>query len=119
MTAVVEQPTHSSQHEVWSRNERMRHVPSADWIVWKLDIELRHRIELMQASFGALPFDHARHGEIEQELRSLCRSIDRLGEAAKHTRNNGHPPADLMLRVGWTINHAVTSLNTLDPTLFG
>jgi len=118
MTTTIEPTTKSSLHEVWSKNERMRHVPGIDWIIWKIDVELRHRIETLFAPFGTLAFDHPRHAEIENEVKALCRAIDRLSDIARHTRN-GHAPNELGHRIGWAINHAVTSLTSLDPASFG
>jgi hypothetical protein len=97
----------------------MRHIPALAWIVRKVDVELRRRIELLYEPYRALSFDDPRHGPIEHELRLLCRAIERLGEAAKHLRHNGQAPSDLGNRIGWTINHTIQSLNAVDPNLFG
>ena len=59
-----------------------------------------------------------REPSLENELRALCRAIDRLADAARHTRNN-HPPHDLGDRIVWGLNQAVSSLNSLDPHLIG
>jgi hypothetical protein len=104
--------------ETWARNEPMRHVPSAEWMAWKVDQDLRRRIELLFGPYAKLTSDDARRGPLEAEFRALCRTIDRLSEAARHARNI-HPPSDLGERIVWGINQAVSSLNSLDPHLLG
>jgi hypothetical protein len=115
----TEKATPPSRLETWAQNESMRHVPSLEWILWKLDVDLRHRLELMTGPCRTLPFDHPHRAETDTELLSLCRAIERLAEAAKHLRNSGHPPQDLGSRVTWSLNHALASLNSLDGSLFG
>ncbi len=104
--------------ETWAKNEPMRHVPSAEWMAWKVDQDLRRRIELLFGPYAKLSPDDARRGPLEQALRGLCRAIDRLSDAARHARNN-HPPHDLGDRIVWGLNQAVASLNSLDPHLIG
>jgi hypothetical protein len=114
----VAQPATRSLLETWGKNEAMRHVPAIEWITAKLDQYVRSRVEKIVAVYTSLPSDDPRHATMETELRSLCRSIDRLGDAARHTRHQ-NAPNDLPSRLTWAINHAVSSLGALDPTLFG
>jgi len=118
LTEATEKPATKPLLEVWGRNEVMRHVPSLEWLVWKVDHDLRRRIEKLYAAVAALPHDDPRRGPIDEHARALCRSIDRLADTARHTRIN-QPPNDLGDRLSWSINHAVSCLNALDPTLFG
>jgi hypothetical protein len=104
--------------ETWGRNEPMRHVPSAEWMSWKVDQDLRRRIELLFGPCSDLPPDDPRRAPLENEFRALCRAIDRLSEVARHSRNN-HPPHDLGDRIAWCLSQAVSSLNSLDPHLIG
>jgi hypothetical protein len=104
--------------EQWAGNETMRHVPSIDWMIRKLDGDLRSRIEKLCAPFTDLPIDHPRHAEIENALRALCRSLDRLAEAAKHARN-GHGPNDVAGHVSWSLSHTLGALRSVDPATFG
>lgn len=117
-TDAEEAATERSLLETWGRNEPMRHVPSADWMAWKVDHDLRRRIELLFSPFTHLSADDPRRTPLENELRALCRAIDRLSEAARHSRNN-HPPHDLGDRLHWSLNQAVSSINSLDPHLIG
>jgi len=122
MTAIDTETGKTAAHpllETWATNEPMRHVPPLAWIVKKVDVELRRRIELLYESYRALPSEDARHTPMEQELRLLCRAIERLGETAKHLRHNGQAPNDLANRIGWLLNHTVQCLNAVDPLLFG
>ena len=107
-----------SSLETWGRNEPMRHVPSAEWMSWKVDQDLRRRIELLFGPYANLSSDDPRRGPLENELRALCRAIDRLSEVARHSRNN-HPPNELGERIAWCLNQAVSCLNSLDPHLIG
>lgn len=107
-----------SSLETWGKNEPMRHVPSAEWMSWKVDQDLRRRIELLFGPYANLSSDDPRRGPLENELRALCRAIDRLCEVARHSRNN-HPPQDLGERIAWSLNQAVSCLNSLDPHLIG
>jgi len=104
--------------ETWAKNEPMRHVPSAEWMSWKVDQDLRRRIDILFSPYATLAADDPRHSPLENEFRALCRAIDRLSDAARHLRNT-HPPHDLGDRVAWSLNQAVSSLNSLDPHLIG
>lgn len=96
-----------SHLETWADNERMRHVPTLPWIVEKLDVDLRHRIEAVAPSLD------------ETSVRALCRALDRLADLGRHTRTNGHAPNDLTARVTWALEHAVANLRSIDANLFG
>lgn len=104
--------------ETWSRNERMRHIPSIDWIAQKLDNDVRRAFEIIVSPIVELPQDDVRRLSSEEELRAFCRAVDRLAEVARHTRN-GHPPTELAERVRFAINHAVANLRSVDPNTFG
>lgn len=118
LTEATEKAATKPLLEVWGRNEIMRHVPTAAWLVWKLDHDLRPRIEKLYAPFAALPHDDPRRAAVEEILRALCRAIDRLADTARHSRIN-QPPQDPGERLTWSIGHAVSCLNSLDPSLFG
>ena len=114
-TEPVEKPAARSLLETWGKNERMRHVPSIEWITNKLDHDLRRRIDILASSAAALGPNEA----LESELNTVCRAIDRLAEAAKHTRGASAQGAGMRARLDAAITHAVSSLNSLDPNLFG
>lgn len=116
-TEAKEPAAASASLETWAKNEPMRHVPRLDWIVQKLDVDLRRRIGLLTAPFLSLPQDDLRHLAIENELRGLCRSLDRLTDMVRHGRP-GQAPHDLVPRVIWGLDHAIASLRTLDGEIF-
>jgi hypothetical protein len=101
--------------ETWGKNERMRHIPPLAWIIEKLDIDLRRRIDKLMASIGSASFGES----ADIELRAVCRAIDRLADAAKYSRATGQAPAEIGARITWALNHAVSALGSLDANLFG
>jgi hypothetical protein len=117
-TEAVEKPGLPPLLETWEKNERMRHVPSVEWMTRKLDSDLRPRIEKLYAPFPSLPADDPRHAPIEGEIRALCRAIDRLADSVRHIRQS-QPPQDLLHRIFWSIGQAVSALLTLDANVFG
>lgn len=117
-TEVPEKPATHSLQETWGKNERMRHIPSAEWMTWKLDVDVRRRVDKLLAPFTALPADDPRHAPAEAELRGLCRSVERFTDMIRHSRN-GHPPQELGNKISWAIGQAIGALHSLDGTLFG
>ena len=98
--------------ETWGKNERMRHVPPVEWMIEKLDRDLRRRVAILCSS--AAPNE-----QVDAELKSLCRAIDRLADAAKYSRASNHIPSEIGPRIDFAITHAVSSLGSLDASLFG
>jgi len=118
LTEATENATTKPLLETWSGNERMRHLPAIDSLTRKLDSDVRGRMNELHASFAALQNDHPRRAAIEEQLRCLCRAFDRLADAARHGRGN-HVPAAIGERLQWSLQHAITELNSVDPNLFG
>lgn len=110
---------HSTLLEEWSGNERLRHIPSREWLVRKLDVDLRRRIEGLHAAFAAAPHEHPVREPLEVEFRALCRALERVCEIPRRFRGGLHPPADPGSRLSWTISQAVNSLSSLGPETFG
>ena len=109
-TPSVATPAHFEQH---ASNELMRHIPSLAWLCEKLDGDMRRRIDRISASVEG----HVTP-EIEEELRALSRALDRLADAAKHIRNNGHGPNEPLPKLRWSLNHALTCLRLADAATF-
>jgi hypothetical protein len=118
ITETTENPATKPLLEVWGRNEVMRHVPSLEWLTSKLDGDVRRRVEKLYVSIASMNHDDPRRPAVDDSARALCRALDRLAETARHTRT-GHPPQDLGDRMAWSVNHAVSCLNSLDAALFG
>ena len=103
-----------SKLEEHSANEAMRHIPTLAWISDKLDVDLRKRIEKLCAAV-----ESKMNGDADNEIRALCRALDRLADAAKHIRVNGHGPTDALQKVRWSLNHALSCLRLVDAATFG
>jgi|SRR5437588_2683138 len=117
-TEAPEKPATRSLLETWGKNERMRHIPSVEWMSWKLDVDVRRRVDKLLAPFVALPQDDPRHGPAEAELRTLSRAIDRFADMVRHNRG-GQAPQELGNRISWAIGQAIGALHSLDNNLFG
>ena len=105
-TEAPEKPATRSLQETWGKNERMRHIPSAEWMGWKLDVDIRRRVDKLLAPFASLPQDDPRCGPLEAEFRGFCRALERFTDAVRHGRG-GHAPQELPNRISWSIGQAV------------
>jgi hypothetical protein len=121
MSVIDAPPEHKSLLETWSTNERMRHVPPVAWIEQKLDGDLRRRIGLLLGPGAGLSSDDPRRAAVDATLRSLCRALERTAEVARQGRSpaNGHAPAELVARVHWALDQAVSCVKGLDADLVG
>ena len=113
-----EKPAALPPLEAWATNERMRHIPSLEWMIRKIDVDVRKRLEILLSPVGSLENGDPRRPPIEEEGRHIVRALDRLAEIAKHSRPS-HQPADLTQRVQSSLNHAVANLRVVDAHLFG
>src|SRR5207244_2423132 len=95
-------PTPAFPLEMHAQNERMRHIPTAEWMVRKLEGDVRQRTDLLLDVLRPLPNDDPRHADLEGPLRALGRCIDRLADAARHGRNN-HAPNELGAHLRWSL----------------
>lgn len=116
----VTKPASPSPLETWASNERMRHVPHVDWLAWKVDVDLRGRIDKLLWAFESAPADAPARALMDGDLRSLIRALDRLADVARHAARgvNGHYN-DPRHRVTAALNNAVSSLRSLDASLVG
>src|SRR5918911_353949 len=105
-TEAAEKPATRSLLETWGKNERMRHIPSAEWMSWKLDVDVRRRVDKLLAPFAALPSDDPRHAPADAELRALCRAIERFTDMLRHGRG-GQAPVELGNKISWAIGQAI------------
>jgi hypothetical protein len=121
MSVIEAPPEKKSLQESWAANERMRHVPPVAWILQKVDVDLRRRIDLLLAPISSLPADDAHRPALEPVLRSLCRGFDRLAEVARQGRGggNGHAPQELIARIHWALEQAVACVRGIDAELLG
>jgi hypothetical protein len=119
VTPGTEEGTRLPPLEEWSQNELMRQIPSLDWMIQKLDGDLRRRISILWLPYSDLAASDPRHLRLEAEFRSLCRSLDRLADIPRRTRGAAHPPSELGARIHWAVDHAVGSLVAADRDTFG
>src|SRR6185369_17822565 len=98
MSVIEAPPEKKPLMESWAANERMRHIPPAGWMLQKLDVDLRRRIDLLLVPITALSQDDPRRAASEPLLRSLCHALDRVAEVARQGRggSNGHGPQELI-----------------------
>jgi hypothetical protein len=124
---ATEDPTHpeidrdpnAAPLETQERNERMRHVPTADWMVTKLQNDLRKRLEILWTPYADLSAGDPRHEPIEAQFRLVCRALERVAEVARRHKTHPHPPNDLGSRLPWTIQQAATALQNAADEGFG
>jgi hypothetical protein len=118
--ATVEKSSTLAPLESWAANERMRHVPTAEWMARKVDNDLRRRIEKLKASFSNLSSGDPRYPGVDNAFRGLCKALERLCEAAK-ARHNGtnHHNSDVHSRLETLLANSVAALRALEPTAFG
>ena len=98
------------------QNPRMRHIPSAEWLVTKLESDIRSRAETLWAVTSDLPAGDPHRVTAEVQVRLLCRSLDRVADVARHHRGHPHPPADLASHLTWSVGQAIAALQTNDET---
>ena len=104
--------------EAWSGNDRMRHIPSLDWMIRKIDVDARRRISLAHGAVESANSDHPSRGRLEESLRSVCRAIDLVAETARHSRHP-HQGGDLGHRIEAALANVGASLRSLDADLIG
>ena len=103
--------------ETWAANERMRHVPTPEWMARKIESDLRKRVEKLLSVFVNVAASDPRHTPLEVEFRALCKALERLADAAKPTaRQNAH---DLPSRIDVVLTVSVANIRSLEPTPLG
>jgi len=105
--------------ETSAGNERMRHVPPLDWMIRKLNTDLRTRINKLTASFSTLASADPHYATIEAALRALCTAIERVTACAGGRRTTEPGGVTLPARIEAAIAHAVAALHGLEATPFG
>lgn len=97
----------------------MRHIPPVEWIIGKLDGDVRRRLTLVLSSLESTAADEPQHAAGDQEVRAICRALDRVADLARHERTNGQSSQLTRERVLQTLDHAIANLRTVDANLFG
>lgn len=106
--------------ETVGQTEEMRHIPSLQLLIDKLDREVRGRIETLYASCfeSATALDSATVNQLETRFRQICRWLERLGEQARGRRPHLNHDLNLRSRVRSTLGFAIESLSALEATQF-
>ncbi len=126
MLATDQQPSSTADRtaptillETHAQNERMRHIPTLEWMARKLDGDIRRRVEKLWLPYSDLAASDPRHPALEAEFRALCRCLDRVADIARRHHGRQHPPNELGSRIQWSIANAVQNLNGADAETFG
>jgi hypothetical protein len=104
--------------ETAAANPRMRHIPALEWIIRKIDVDVRARIGKLTPAFTSLGADNPHKAAIDAQMRQVSRTLDRLAETARHGRGNG-APSEPVAHLQWSLEHALAALKSLDANLFG
>ncbi len=118
-TSDTPTPSTKSLLESWSTNERMRHIPPLAWMVEKVDVDLRRRIDLLCEPVEVLFADDQQRIGVDRELRAVCTALEHLADVARHGRSAGQPPNELTRQVVWSLNLAAGCIRGLDANLIG
>lgn len=105
--------------EEWAGNDRMRHIPSLEWMIRKVDVELRRRIDLVRGSLESAQPDGPGRGRLEESLKSVCHALDLLAESARPSRQHHQQGGDLTHKIEAALTNAVAGLRSLDADLIG
>lgn len=97
----------------------MRHVMPAEWIVRKLDDDLRHRLDVVLAPLSDLGPADPRRGTADAAVFALARSLERFCEVAKPHSSSHHPPHEAVARLRAALNSAVSAARNIDPSTYG
>jgi hypothetical protein len=99
--------------------DQMRHIPSLETVIRKVDEEFRRQIDLYyQSAFGSAHDDRELEHEIESRLRTFTRSLIRLAAAAGRSitpQERDH----LRVALETALNESVGALRSIDVNLYG
>ena len=101
-------------------NEEMRHVPSLDWIVTKLDYDYRDRVnKLWSATFDRDDLDPKVVKQVEERMEAVCKWLRRLIVLARGSRAPQYGEnSDLRTSLIHAGYEAVSALSSLDRDTF-
>ncbi len=120
--AVVSTPESRPQPlplETVETNAKMRHIPSLDWMIEKLERTLHERLELVIGAIQGHDSDPALRMEIQSCLRSTGRAFEKLCETVRPGRSHHADSHDPIAYVRTTHVAAVAALRGLDASIFG
>ncbi len=100
-------------------NPKMRHIPSLDWMIQKLERTLHERLEMMFGVIQSHETAETQRAEIQACLRSTGRAFEKVCETIRPARPHHADSHDPIGYVRSTHVAAVAALRSLDVTTFG
>lgn len=116
--AAAERAPAGALQETWSTNEKMRHVPTVEWMLRRVDVHLRGTTRHLTDVFVRMAPDDPRRSAFESGLGGVIRGLDRVADVARYSRHNG-TNGDVVQRLETALEHAVANLRSLDADLIG
>ncbi len=98
--------------------DKMRHLPSLERLIGRVDEGFRQRVDLYyQSAFGSAHEDRDLEHQIETQLRSFIKSLGEMSAAAGK-RAQGHEQDHLRVALEQVLNETVGSLRSIDSDMF-
>ena len=99
--------------------DEMRHVPSLDWIVTKLDYDYRDRIEKIWTALASASDVHPETKDrIDERMEAIARWLQRITTLARGRRSAHHGESDLRTSITHIGYEAVSAMSALDRNTF-
>ncbi|MDX1583491.1 MAG: hypothetical protein R3338_07825 [Thermoanaerobaculia bacterium] len=99
--------------------DRMRHIPSLDYLISYVDQRFRQRADLYyQSAFGTAHEDRDLEHEIEQQLRSFIGALVDISVAAGKPAKS-HKQDHLRVALESVLDETVDALRSIEPEQFG
>lgn len=109
--------------QIFGATDRMRHVPPLDYLTFKVDIEFRDQIDKLYWAVyeSGKPLDASRTEGIEAGFHAVCKTLERLGDHARHHRPNTHgqPQEILRSRLDHAFLQAMKGLGSIKAEEYG
>lgn len=107
---ILEEPT---------LTDEMRHVPPRDWIVNKLDYDLREKIEVCwSCAHDTGSIDPDTLARIDERFAALARWLQRIVALSQNKGGSASKENDLHTRLTHSVYEAVSALSGLDQNSF-
>jgi hypothetical protein len=105
--------------ETISTNPRMRHIPSIEWMIRKLESTLHERLELMISSIQRSEAPEPQRRQVDAAIHALARAFEKVCEMARPGRSHHADRHDPVSHVRSALVGAVSALRSVDPETFG
>lgn len=99
--------------------DKMRHLPSLEKLITRIDEGFRQRVDLYyQSAFGTAHEDRDLEHQIEKQLRKFVQALVELSAAAGKRIQN-HEQDHLRVALENVLNQTLGTLRSIDSDLFG